>query len=534
MTDSTSFAVGPDTDPDKYRLLRQVGGGGEAEIWQATVSVAGDSENVAVKILRDAHAIDAEAWQERWSAQVELLRLLRHPGVVGVHEYFAGPRMHRPDEADTQTRHHYLVMNWIEGIDLRQWSGRDRADFDRFEALRHLTQIADVLDWLHSGKATTSNRPVVHGDISPGNIIVNANGQAVLVDFGLFRMAQAGDAPPTGTQGYCAPEVLARGEYTAAADRYGFGALAYFVLTGANPPTDATQLRTALNRDLGPMFGAVDLAALVAIASDDPDERPTAGAWMRTLWPHASTAVPRERPLPPPRPGNEFIPQGRDTPVTAVPAMAADGHSGRSSSSRSARPGTSAPAATAPVRPRADRRTWPWVVGAIAAVTVVLCLGGTVMFAFMANDRWDGHDSNSYYDESPNHSDFESSNFSDSEEDLLFMEPSDAKGFSEQWDDDKRLVADCDDDPYVEYKLDRDYDVADVDIDINAGMDDQDQQVTAKLTGDGDELDTLELTGSGPLALSGDVSGVDVLRVSLTGAKSGQCVIHQGTLERAL
>ncbi|MGH8881841.1 MAG: serine/threonine protein kinase, partial [Stackebrandtia sp.] len=228
MTDSNTYTVGPDTEPDKYRLRRQVGGGGEAEIWQASVTLAGGPEHVAVKILRDIHIVDAEAWQERWSSQVELLRLLRHPGVVGVHEYFAGPRMHLPGEADLDTRHHYLVMNWVDGVDLRQWNG-DRESVDRFETLRHLTQVADVLDWLHSGNATTSGRPVVHGDISPGNIIINSDGQAVVVDFGLFRMAHSGDSPPTGTQGYCAPEVLASGEYTAAADRYGFGALAYFL-----------------------------------------------------------------------------------------------------------------------------------------------------------------------------------------------------------------------------------------------------------------------------------------------------------------
>ncbi|XKK38400.1 phosphotransferase [Nocardiopsis sp. ARC36] len=100
------------------------------------------------------------------------------------------------------------------------------------EALRYLEQVALVLDVLHSGRATPSKRVVVHGDLSPGNVMISDEGQATLVDFGLSRIAARHmTARPWFTPGYAAPEIFT-GEYSAATDRYAFGAIAYFTLTG--------------------------------------------------------------------------------------------------------------------------------------------------------------------------------------------------------------------------------------------------------------------------------------------------------------
>jgi serine/threonine protein kinase len=194
-----AYFVGPDEAPDKYRLRRQVGGGGEAELWEADVALAGEREQVAVKILHAWHAADMARWRDRWTEQVELLQMIRRPGVVGVHGQFEGPAMHLAGEADGAARALYLVMNWVDGHDLRDWVVEHRRPEDRLDGLRYLAQVADTLDWLHSGRATTSGRPVVHGDLSPANIIINADGQAVLVDFGLFRIAQQVTTMAAGT-----------------------------------------------------------------------------------------------------------------------------------------------------------------------------------------------------------------------------------------------------------------------------------------------------------------------------------------------
>ena len=89
--------VGPDDESDKYRLVRLVGSGGEAALWEAATPVEGEWEKVAVKILRPDHSDSAGLWKNRWSEQVDLLRLIHHPAVVGVHQYFEGASLHRPE-----------------------------------------------------------------------------------------------------------------------------------------------------------------------------------------------------------------------------------------------------------------------------------------------------------------------------------------------------------------------------------------------------------------------------------------------------
>jgi serine/threonine protein kinase len=291
--------VGPDQDPDRYRLRRQVGDGGEAELWEAGTA---DGARVAVKVLPAAPADDPQ-WQERWAEQVELLRSVRHPGVVRVREAFEGAGMHLPGSAgEPAERARYLVSDWVDGEDLRSWVPRHRAPADLDPALRLLGQVAASLDSLHSGRAGGSGRPVVHGDLGPGNVIVDPAGQAVLVDFGLSRVAGRVAAAPAGTRGYCPPEVAQRGEYGPAADRYGFGGLAYYVLTGTHPPVDPERLAAGLAGIEALADEPVTQDQLAAIFDPDPTRRPGAGDWLRLLRRQASTGAALAVPVAAPRP----------------------------------------------------------------------------------------------------------------------------------------------------------------------------------------------------------------------------------------
>ncbi|MGH3942683.1 MAG: hypothetical protein ACRDTG_29485, partial [Pseudonocardiaceae bacterium] len=138
----SSFHVGPDDNPDKYRVLQQVGGGGEAQLWQAELSVASGAEPVAVKVLRPDRMDDFTRLSQRWDEQAELLLFLRHPGVVGVREHFEGAPFHLAGTtAKTPGRSLYLVMNWVEGQPLRDWVLSNRAMPDRdIRLFRHLEQ----------------------------------------------------------------------------------------------------------------------------------------------------------------------------------------------------------------------------------------------------------------------------------------------------------------------------------------------------------------------------------------------------------
>lgn len=288
---SQNLHIGPDAAADRYRLLRSIGRGGEAVLYLAEIELAGGSEPVVVKVLDSKTTITPDVFDrisQKWNEQAELLRFVHRPGVVGVREHFEGPPIHRPGESSTLTgRALVLVMNHVDGLDLRDWRAERTlaTAAERREVMRTLEQLADVLDWLHSGKATPSGRQVIHGDLSPGNVMVDAHGQATLVDFGLSKLtADHQTAEVWFTPGYAAPEVF-DGKRTPGADRYAFGAIAYFMLSGESPPSTPELLAQALVRM--PQFAVLDAeqrARIAAIYAADPLKRPVnLAGWMKDI-----------------------------------------------------------------------------------------------------------------------------------------------------------------------------------------------------------------------------------------------------------
>ncbi|MFD7259476.1 protein kinase [Streptomyces sp. NPDC059874] len=288
---SQNLHIGPDAAADRYRLLRSIGRGGEAVLYLAEIELAGGSEPVVVKVLDSKTTITPDVFDrisQKWNEQAELLRFVHRPGVVGVREHFEGPPIHRPGESSTLTgRALVLVMNHVDGLDLRDWRAERTlaTAAERREVMRTLEQLADVLDWLHSGKATPSGRQVIHGDLSPGNVMVDAHGQATLVDFGLSKLtADHQTAEVWFTPGYAAPEVF-DGKRTPGTDRYAFGAIAYFLLSGQSPPATPEQLAQALAAL--PQIAVLDAeqrARITSIYSADPGQRPVnLAGWMKDV-----------------------------------------------------------------------------------------------------------------------------------------------------------------------------------------------------------------------------------------------------------
>lgn len=328
---SQNLHIGPDAAADRYRLLRSIGRGGEAVLYLAEIELAGGSEPVVVKVLDSKTTITPDIFDrisQKWNEQAELLRFVHRPGVVGVREHFEGPPIHRPGESSTLTgRALVLVMNHVDGLDLRDWRAERTlaTAAERREVMRTLEQLADVLDWLHSGKATPSGRQVVHGDLSPGNVMVDAHGQATLVDFGLSKLtADHQTAEVWFTPGYAAPEVF-DGKRTPGTDRYAFGAIAYFLLSGESPPATPEQLAQALTAL--PQIAVLDAeqrARITAIYSADPGKRPVnLAGWMKDIR-HAvvsTTTATSQRAAQetPPRPAAPPPPVVPPQPVAAPP-----------------------------------------------------------------------------------------------------------------------------------------------------------------------------------------------------------------------
>lgn len=308
-------------------------------LYLAEIELAGSTEPVVVKILDAKTTLTPEVFErisQKWNEQAELLRFVHRPGVVGVREHFQGPPIHRPGESGTISgRALALVMNHVEGLDLRDWRAERTlaTAAERREVMRTLEQLADVLDWLHSGKATPSGRTVVHGDLSPGNVMVDEHGQATLVDFGLSKLtADHQTAEVWFTPGYAAPEVF-EGKRTPGTDRYAFGAIAYFLLSGQSPPTAPEQLVAALGA-LPQVAGlpAEQRDRVLSLASADPARRPLSlSAWVKDVR-HGVVSTTTSRPAtvadavppaaPPRKPSAPPLPMAPPPPA-AAPAAAA-------------------------------------------------------------------------------------------------------------------------------------------------------------------------------------------------------------------
>ncbi|WP_030769214.1 protein kinase domain-containing protein [Streptomyces sp. NRRL F-2664] len=327
---SQNLHIGPDAAADRYRLLRSIGRGGEAVLYLAEIELAGSAEPVVVKVLDSRTTITPEVFDrisQKWNEQAELLRFVHRPGVVGVREHFEGPPIHRPGESSTLTgRALVLVMNHVDGLDLRDWRAERTlaTAAERREVMRTLEQLAEVLDWLHSGRATPSGRQVVHGDLSPGNVMVDAHGQATLVDFGLSKLtADHRTAEIWFTPGYAAPEVF-EGKRTPGTDRYAFGAIAYFLLSGESPPASPQQLARAMAGL--PQIAVLDReqrSRITDLFAEEPARRPVnLTGWMKdlrravvsTTTPTTSQRAPQDSPPKPAAPPPPAVPPQPATP----------------------------------------------------------------------------------------------------------------------------------------------------------------------------------------------------------------------------
>ncbi|MFC7740999.1 hypothetical protein ACFQXA_08385 [Nocardiopsis composta] len=149
-------------------MIREVGRGGEGMLYLAEVVLAGAREPVIVKALHAEIAADEQQFDDlsaRWAEQAELLRFINLPGVVGIREYFQGPREHPAGRADRTDRSLYLVMNYVPGVPLRTWRKQNPVgDPQAADAvLTALERTAEVIDHLHSGRATPPGAPSCTG-----------------------------------------------------------------------------------------------------------------------------------------------------------------------------------------------------------------------------------------------------------------------------------------------------------------------------------------------------------------------------------
>jgi tRNA A-37 threonylcarbamoyl transferase component Bud32 len=245
--------------PSRYRLLRELGGGGMAVVYEVLDPLRG---RVALKRLRVGESPDhISRLRDLFAREFHTLSQLAHPRIVQVYDYgldATGP---------------YYTMELLDGGDLQQ-----AAPAEALRVCGIARDICSALSLLHS-------RHMVHRDVSPRNVRCTADGTAKLIDFGaLATMGHSADL--VGTPAYCAPEALSTQPLDARTDLYALGATVYFVLTGrhAFPVREFASLAKAwtLGFPRPSELVAGIPAALDALVLDllqlDPNARPRSAA----------------------------------------------------------------------------------------------------------------------------------------------------------------------------------------------------------------------------------------------------------------
>lgn len=366
------MAMGPPQLIGRYQLREELGAGGFATVFRA-YDPALDRE-VALKVLHSHLASNPEV-AERFVREGRALARVRHPNVVQVFDTGAG------DDAP------YLAMELIEGRPLSELLiGRGPIPVAQVVAVAE--QIAAALAAIHA-------RGLVHRDIKPPNILIEADtGRAVLLDLGVARMLDGGVTATgwlVGTPAYMAPEQIEPDmPITPQTDVYQLGATVYALLAGRPPfegaPTRVMQavLRqppadlSALRPDLPPAVFGVIMEAL----AKDPARRPQgARAFAAQLRAAARMTLTQETPpwlSPPlPRDGAAVWPAA-DTAAPTPPAAGRATHPspapGRPPAATLTPLAGAAPAWTAAPPANAPRRVPVAVVAVVVAA--VIFVGG--------------------------------------------------------------------------------------------------------------------------------------------------------------
>ncbi len=222
MTDAISARI------DRYQLFERIGTGGMARVYRA--KDLNLDRVVAIKILHD-HLADDPTFKERFEREARFVASLNHPNIVQIYDFNSVERNGFPI--------YYMVMPFIAGRSLRDViedveSRGERLSYDR--VMRIMLDVTDALAYAHAAG-------MAHRDVKPANILIDADGKAVLTDFGIARIVQSNsrltqDGMSTGTPAYMSPEQVSGQPGDARSDLYSLGGIFFELLTGRAPYDD--------------------------------------------------------------------------------------------------------------------------------------------------------------------------------------------------------------------------------------------------------------------------------------------------------
>jgi eukaryotic-like serine/threonine-protein kinase len=355
----------------RYRIDAFLGEGGMAKVYKAWD--ASRNYSVAVKVLQEDLAEDRD-FDQRFQREAQALAKLAHKNIVRFYSF---------EREDLLA---FIVMDYVEGISLRARIFKSNGPLPLSEALPILEQVAAALHYAH-------DEGIIHRDVKPANILIQADGRTLLSDFGISKAIGASTLTmammTSGTPAYMAPEQWLGRPVDRRTDVYALGIVAYEMLAGRRPftgespqaPPGTTQARIEWEhqsavppplRQSNPGLPVACEQVVMRALAKEPEQRwPTTLAFWQALSeamgtvesraplpePGVTQAWQRSAQTPPERLAGQSLP-GRP-PAPAVPIS----------------PGAAARVPT-PKQPQPAR--WPWVVGGLVLLGLV-AVGGIVI-----------------------------------------------------------------------------------------------------------------------------------------------------------
>lgn len=257
--DETDLLATPARAPPErlgpFRLRHRIGRGGMGEVFLAERVEGGFEQRVALKLMRDGAL--APDLARRFVRERQILARLQHPNIA-----------HLVDGGIAPDGQPWLAMEYVDGERITVWC--DARGLDVAARVRLFLPVCDAVQFAHRNL-------IVHRDLKPANLLVDADGRARLLDFGIARLLDDGEAEQTRTlaaltPAYAAPEQRDGGEITTATDVYQLGVVLRELVTGERAESATPR---ALRGDLGRVLAKAtspapaDRYASVAALADD-------------------------------------------------------------------------------------------------------------------------------------------------------------------------------------------------------------------------------------------------------------------------